>query len=481
MLFETPILTPAIPEIFVLSMTCVMLLAELFLGKAKRLGTYLITQSTLLVATVLTLMLLGQAPVETFGGSFILDNLSILMKVFIYITSFFAFWYARDYIHDRKMPEGEYYALGLFSILGMMVLVSAHSFLTLFLGVELLSLPLYAMVAMRRESDAGAEGAMKYFVMGALASAMLLYGMSMLYGATKSLHVAVVASTVATFSSDQNLILVFGLVFVVAGLAFKLGAAPFHMWVPDVYQGAPTPVTLFIGAAPKIAALGMTIRLLVDALPGLIVQWQQLLIVVALVSVGLGNVVAIVQTNLKRMLSYSAIAHMGYMSLGLLAITPDGYAAAVFYVIAYALMTLSAFGMLILLSRAGFDAENISDLRGLNTRDPWLAFMMLLTMFSMAGVPPSVGFFAKLGVLEALIENHLVWIAIVALVFAIIGAYYYIAVVKTMYFEGPEETAPLTTSYDMRLAITVNGLLILALGLFPSGLITLCRQAFQLI
>jgi NADH-quinone oxidoreductase subunit N len=411
---------------------------------------------------------------------YVADQIASLLKIFIYLTSFFAFLYAKQYIKERNINSGEYYVLGLFCVLGMSVLVSANSLLVIFLGVEILSLPLYAMVALERTSSICSEAAMKYYIMGAVATAMLLYGFSMLYGATNSIDVLTITQYITAPNFTNHLMIIFALVFVIAGLAFKLGAAPFHLWAPDVYQGAPTSVTLFIGSAPKIATLGMLIRLLVDAMPAIHVEWQQLLIIVALLSMAVGNIVAIVQTNIKRMLAYSSIAHMGYMSLGLLTATPDGYAAAMFYMIIYAIMSMAAFAVVVILSRAGFEAENIKDFRGLNSRNPWLALMMLLVMFSMAGIPPTVGFFAKLGVLEALVSAHYVWLAAIALVFAVIGAYYYLAIVKVMYFEEPVTHEPVVTKLDLRVAITVNSLAVLILGLFPTALINFCRAAFMI-
>lgn len=483
MILETFNFLPALPEIFLLGMIGVVLLADLFLPQQKRCLTYLLTQLALVGTACWVLYLpylYGHPTAIIFDNSFIWDPIAGLFKLFILVVSIFAFIYAHDYIKTRSMPEGEYYLLGLLSILGMLVLVSAYSLLTLFLGLELLSLPLYALVALQRNSGLSSEAGMKYFAMGALASAMLLYGMSMLYGAAHSLDVSAIMNAAQHAAAGERLLFIFGLVFVVAGIAFKLGAAPFHMWIPDVYQGAPTSVTLFVGGAPKIAALGMAIRVLVNAMPALALQWQQVFIVIAVLSIGLGNIVAIAQSNLKRMLAYSAIAHIGYMSLGLLAATPDGYAAALFYIGIYAMTSLGAFAILILLSKAGFEAEKISDLRGLNARSPWLAFMMLLVMFSMAGIPPTVGFFAKLGVLEALIHVHMVWLATLALVFAIIGAYYYLNVVKVMYFEEPETIVPIQGALDVRIAVSINGLGLLLLGLFPSMLIEWCRHAFAL-
>jgi len=478
MTFDLSNLQIALPEIFLLCMTCVVLLADLFVPQKKRQLTYGLSQLALIITLAFVASRYTTPTQIIFNGEYISDPIAGLLKVFILISSIFAFVYARGYIQERDIPKGDYYILGLFSVLGMLVLVSAYSFLSIFLGLELLSLPLYAMVALQRNAGASAEAAMKYFVMGSIASAMLLYGLSLLYGATHTLNVGNITQAIATIPATQQLILIFGLVFVIASIAFKIGAAPFHMWVPDVYQGAPTSVTLFIGSAPKIAALGMAIRLLIDAVPQLTLQWHEALTVIAVLSIGLGNIAAIIQSNLKRMLAYSAIAHVGYMMLGLIAGSPTGYAAAMFYMINYAIMSLGAFAILVLLSRAGIDAEQINDLRGLNARNPWLAFMMLIMMFSMAGIPPLVGFFAKLGVLEALVAAHMVWLATLALVFAIIGAYYYLNVVKVMYFEEPEDAARVMTSFDARVAISVNGLIVLFLGLFPSTLIEMCRTVF---
>lgn len=428
---------PALPEIFVLVMICVTLLTEVFLKQGNKVVVYALAQITLLGAALLTLILYPQLPLKAFSGSFILDNLALVLKIAIYLISFVALLYSRPYIEERKIPTGEYYLLSLFVVLGMSVLVSAHSLLTLYLGLEILSLPLYAMVAIDRDSAMRSEAAIKYFILGALASGILLYGMSMFYGVSQSLDISTIAQVIANDTIPHHMILMIGLVFIVVGVVFKFGAVPFHLWVPDVYQGAPTSVTILISSAPKIAAFGLALRLLVQAMPALTLQWQELLILVAVLSMLLGNMVAIAQKNLKRMLGYSAIAHIGYLSLGLIAATPAGYAAALFYTLNYAMMSLGAFGMIALLSQNGFEAELVDDFRGLNSRNPWLAFMMMLLMFSMAGIPPTVGFFAKMGVLIALISSHFVWLAVLALLAAVIGAYYYLYMVKVMYFEAP--------------------------------------------
>ncbi len=356
--FIIPNFSPAIPEIFVLSMACIALVVDLFLNEKNRVVTYILVQFALIGAIFLTLPHLGQAPVVSFNGNLVNDQLGNILELFIFISASLAFHYSRHYVIDRNIARGEYYVLGLFSVLGMMVLVSAHSLLTIYLGIEVMTLPLYAMVALQRDNANATEAAMKYFVMGAIASGMLLYGMSMLYGATGSIDIATVASSIDKIA-DQSLIAKFALVFIMVGIGFKFAAAPFHMWAPDVYTGAPTTVTLFIGSAPKLAALGMASRLLIQALPALQAEWQQMLILLSILSMGIGNLLAISQTNIKRMLSYSAIAHMGYMSLGLLSGTIEGFVAALFYMAIYAIMSVAAFGMIVLLSKSGIEADNI--------------------------------------------------------------------------------------------------------------------------
>lgn len=474
-----PNLLPALPEIFVLSMACIALLVDLFIPKSKRIITFLLVELALVGAFIINIYFYYMPTTYTFDHMYVHDQVATLLKLFIEATSFLAFIYARQYLKQQQMQEGEYYILGLFSVLGMLILVSGNSLLILFLGLEFLSLPLYAMVAMQRDSGIASEAAIKYYVMGAMASGILLYGLSMLYGTTGSLDVTAIANQISLLPLGDRLIATMGLVFIITGVAFKLGAAPFHMWAPDVYQGAPSPVTLFIGSAPKIAAFGLVIRLLVDAMPTLSLEWQQLFIVVAILSMAIGNIAAIIQTNIKRLLAYSSIAHMGYMSLGLLTATTAGYAASLFYMLIYALMATGAFAIITILSKAGHEIVAIKDLRGLNSRNPWLAFMMLLLMFSMAGIPPTAGFFAKLGVLQALVGANFVWLAAVALIFAVIGAYYYLAIVKVMYFEEPQEQVPFHTSMDMNIAISINSIAILVLGIFPTAMIDLCRAAFS--
>lgn len=470
--------TLILPEIFILVMICIIMLVDLFVAQRQQTLTYALTQLTLLGAFILSLCLYNLPGTVDFSGLVIHDQLGTILKLIIYITSFFVFLYSRNYFRQQNMGGGEPYLLGLFSILGMMVLVSAHNFLTLYLGLELMSLPIYALVALQRDKEQALEAAIKYFILGALASALLLYGLSMLYGASGSLDLTQVANVLAASGTQHPLIFVFALVFVVAGLAFKIGLVPFHMWLPDVYTGAPNAATLFLAVAPKIAVIGMTIRLLVECLPSLQLQWQELFIIISILSMILGNFVAIVQTNIKRMFAYSTIAHGGYILLGFIAGTAAGYAAAVFYTLAYAVMSLGAFGIITLLSKQGFDVETIDDLRGLNDRNPWLAFMMLLLLFSMAGVPPTIGFLAKLSLIEALVSAHFVWLACIAMVIAVVGVYYYLRVVKVMYFDTPLDNKPFSLAWDAKLAISINGLAILYFGLFPGTLITLCQQLF---
>ncbi|MCO6413357.1 MAG: NADH-quinone oxidoreductase subunit NuoN [Thiogranum sp.] len=465
------------PEIFVLTMACVILVVDLFLSKKERVISYWLTQITVVIAAVLTIAVSNGETELLFFGTFIADPMAAALKVFIYIVVGLAFLYSRHYLALRGLFKGEFYVLGLFAMLGTMVLVSAHSLLTVYLGLELLSLSLYALVAFNRDTYSCSEAAMKYFVLGALSSGMLLYGMSILYGLTGTLDIDLMGQILA--QQETHVGLVFAVSFIVVGVSFKLGAVPFHMWLPDVYQGAPTPVTLYISSASKIAAFAMVMRLLVESVGSLQPQWEGMLIVLAVLSLAIGNVVAIAQTNLKRMLAYSTISHIGFLLLGVLSGTQAGYAAAMFYVITYALMAAGAFGMIILLSRAGFEADEISDFKGLNQRNSWFALMMLILMFSMAGVPPTVGFYAKLSVLQAVINVDMVWLAAVAVFFAVIGAFYYIRLVKVMYFDDAEDKEPLEPHFDLRFGLTANGLAVLLLGLFPGSLMALCHQVMS--
>lgn len=467
---------PVLPEIFVLVMVSLILVIDAALGDDKRYVAYALSLATLAGAAFLTLRDLAGTPLITLGGLVVDDPLSDALKVFLYLTVAVGLVYSRDYLRERGLYKGEFFALALFALLGMMVMVSASHFLTLYLGLELLSLSLYAMVGLQRKSSVATEAAMKYFVLGALASGMLLYGMSMVYGVTGSLALGDIAQALAD-GTDLRIPLVFGIVFVVAGLAFKLGAVPFHMWVPDVYHGAPTAMTLFIGSAPKIAAFAFVVRILGQGLESQVAEWRDMLVVLAVLSMAVGNIAAIAQSNLKRMLAYSTISHMGFMLLGILAGSQAGYGSAMFYVLVYALMSLGGFGMILLLSRAGFEADQLDDFRGLNRRSPWLAFVMLLLMFSMAGIPPTVGFYAKLAVLQSVVEIGYVWLAVVAVLFSLIGAFYYLRIVKLMYFDAPHDTAPIAASPDARVLMSANGLAVLALGVLPQPLMAVCVQA----
>jgi len=471
-------LLPILPEIAILITACLVLVVDLYLKERDKGINHGLSLIGLLVAVVLTLLVGGGEPALILGGNVVRDAMGDVLKVSVLIVSFLAFVYGRPWLKDRGLLTGEYYVLGLFAVLGMLVMIAANSFLTLYLGLELLALCLYALVAFDRDSKVGSEAAMKYFVLGALGSGMLLYGISMIYGATGSIELATVAKAVGE-QGIGNRILVFGIVFLVIGIGFKFGAVPFHMWVPDIYEGAPTPVVLLLGSAPKIAAFALAIRLLVDGMGGMHPDWQGMLVILAILSMAVGNLLAIAQTNIKRMLAYSTISHVGFLFLGLLAGSFEGYAAAMFYAIVYALMAAGAFGILTILSRAGFDAQNLDDLKGLNDRDSWYAALMAILMFSMAGVPPTVGFMAKLLVLQAVVRVDLVWLAVVAVVFSIIGAFYYLRVVKLIYFDKPTTESPITASGGVRVAMTVNGLAVLLLGLFPASLMGLCETAFR--
>jgi NADH-quinone oxidoreductase subunit N len=475
-------LWPAYPELFLLGAVCVILIADLFVDPENRIVTYGLTLAALVGTFIVTWLTAAREPVYTFSGLFVDDLMGDVLKLFVCVATLMVLVYSRPYLAAREMFRGEFFALALFSALGMMVMISANHLLTLYLGLELMTLSLYAMVALQRDSAVATEAAMKYFVLGALASGLLLYGMSMLYGATTTLEITELAQIFSEGAAREP-VLVFGLVFVVAGIGFKLGAVPFHMWIPDVYHGAPTAVTLFVSSAPKIASFAFIMRLLGQALgaDALSDEWRQMLIVMAVLSLIIGNVTAIVQSNLKRMLAYSTIAHMGFVLLGVLAATEIGYSAAMFYVITYVLMTLGAFGMILLLSRSGFEAENLEDFRGLNQRSPWYAFLMLLIMFSMVGIPPTVGFYAKLAVLQSVLELGDVGIvlAVIAVLFSAIGAFYYLRVVKLMYFDGPTDTAVLAPRGDVKVLMSLNGLALLYFGIVPGPLMSLCLYSIQ--
>ena len=477
MLFDPSQILAILPEIAILLTACLVLVVDLYLKDSQKDLNHNLSLIGLLVALGLTVVPSGAGRELFFDGNVVRDDLTDLLKGFVLVVSLLGLVYARPWLKDRDLFAGEYYVLTLFAVLGMLVMIASGGFLTLYLGLELFALCVYALVAFDRDSPVGSEAAMKYFVLGALGSGMLLYGISMIYGATGAIDFETVAQQVVGGTAD-NTVLVFGIAFLVIGIGFKFGAVPFHMWAPDIYEGAPTPVVLFLGSAPKIAAFAMAVRLLVDGLQPLHPDWQGMLVVLAVLSMGLGNLVAIAQTNIKRMLAYSTISHVGFLFLGLLAGTQQGYGAAMFYAIVYALMAAGAFGILTILSRQGFDAADLDDLKGLNDRDPWYAAMMAILMFSMAGVPPTVGFMAKLLVLEAVVRVDLVWLAIVAVAFSIIGAFYYLRVVKMIYFDKPTVDAPLVTSVGVRTAMTLNGLAMLFLGIFPAVLLGPCLEAF---
>lgn len=476
------------PEILLLAMACLVAIADLFVTDPKRTPTHLLTLLTLAAVGAMHAVYFSEG--QTFyamNRMVVSDPMGHLLALFAVIAVGITLIYARPYAESRDMLKGELYTLSLFSLLGISVMVSGNNFLVLYLGLEVMSLSLYALVALRRDHAQSTEAAMKYFVLGALASGFLLYGMSMLYGATGSLDVGTVFQVIAKGEANRQ-VLTFGLVFVVAGLAFKLGAVPFHMWVPDVYQGAPTAATLLIAGAPKIASFGMAMRLLVDGMLGLAVDWQQMLGVLAVCSLLIGNLAAIAQTNLKRMLAYSTIAQMGFLLLGLIAGVVNGntlsaanaYSSAMFYILTYVVTTLGTFGLIMLMARAGFEAEEIADLSGLHKRSPLLAGVMAIFLFSLAGVPPMVGFYAKLAVLQALVSTNdpvLIQIAIFAVVMSLIGAFYYIRVVKVMYFDEPKDTSAIVTPGGARTVLSLNGAAVLVLGIVPGGLMTMCAQA----
>lgn len=466
-----------LPEATLLALACAVLLIDAFVGRRNPDATFWAAVVSCVVVLAQVARFVPEKTLFAYAGTLRIDVLAVVLKTFLVSLVLLSFFYAREYFSRRQGEiRGEYYPLALFATLGMMILVSSSSLLTVYLGLELLSLSLYSMVAIQRDSLSASEAAMKYFILGALASGLLLYGMSMLYGVAGTLDLTELLVKINNLES-QRLLLTFGLVFLVVGIAFKLGVVPFHMWVPDVYQGAATPVTQFIGTAPKIAAFGMAMRLLVDGLEGLAEHWQQMLIVLSVLSMGVGNLLAIAQTNFKRMLAYSTIAHMGFLLLGLIASNAAGYAASMFYVSLYALMSMGAFGSIILLSSRETEAEQISDLAGLGRRNPWFALILLILMFSMAGVPPFGGFWAKWSVLKEVIAADYVWLAGCAVLFSLIGAFYYLRIVKVMYFDAPTATSESPASADLKLILSVNGLAVLALGLMPNALMAVCLSA----
>jgi NADH-quinone oxidoreductase subunit N len=476
------------PMTVLLTLACVIAIVDLFVDDPKKTVTYWLTQASLALVALMSAFCFDNGfTIYAMQRMIVADPMGHLLGLFATIAAMVSLVYARPYAAHRELLKGELFTLAMFSLLGILVMVSANNFLVVYLGLELMSLSLYALVAMRRDDTGATEAAMKYFVLGALASGFLLYGLSMMYGATGSLEIGEVFKALGTGQINRS-VLSLGIVFVVAGLAFKLGAVPFHMWVPDVYQGSPSAVTLLLGGAPKLAAFAITIRLLVEGMLGLAVDWQQMLVLLSVASMLLGNLAAIAQTNIKRMLAYSTIAQIGFMLLGLCPgvvagntiSAGNGYSSSLFYVVTDVLTTLGTFGMIMLLSRQGHEAENIDDFRGLGRRSPWFAGVMAIFMFSLAGIPPTVGFYAKLAVLQSLVSTNVagyIWLAVVAVVLSLLGAYYYLRVVKVMYFDEPVDLKPLEAGIDVRALLSVNGAAVLLLGILPGGLMALCAQA----
>jgi NADH-quinone oxidoreductase subunit N len=468
-----------LPELFLLSAISIILLFDLFASERLKPLTYYLTQLALIITGWLAFDLIGESA-TIFSGTFVLDTMGSTFKVFIMGFAIIALVYTRHYLKAHELLRNEYFILALMSILGMMVMVSGHSLLTLYMGLEIMSLSLYALIASARDRAVAIEAALKYFVLGAIASGLLLYGMSMIYGITGSLDIAQISNfaRASTLASQQTLILNFGLVFLVIGVAFKLGAVPFHMWVPDVYQGSPTSVTMFLSTVPKIAAIALLIRLLIDGLGDLQHYWSDLLMIIAVLSIALGSLVALMQSNIKRMLAYSTISHIGFVLLGFVTGVVEGYGAAVFYVLVYILMSLAAFGSIIVLNKNGFEADQISDYQGLSKHSPWFALIILVVMLSMAGVPPFIGFYSKLFILQQVIAEGYVILAVIAVVFAVISAYYYLQIIKTMYFDDADKEITVSAPLDMRVVLSINGILILLVGLMPSFWMSLSVSLF---
>ena len=468
----------ATPEIFLLCAICVILIGDLYVREDQRPLAYLLAQVSLIGTLLLTWSIAPETGGATaFGGSFVMDQMSVVCKTWILAVSIGVFLYSRDYVNSRNITNGEYYTLALCGVLGMMIMVSSSTMLTLYLGLELLSLSLYALVALNRKDARSSEAAMKYFVLGALASGALLNGISMIYGATGSLHFNAISTALATDADSTAA--VFGLAFLVVGIGFKFGAAPFHMWVPDVYDGAPTSVTLYISSAPKIAAFALAMRFLVDGLENAHSNWQGMLIILSLMSIVLGNVIAIAQVSIKRMLAYSTISHVGFILLGILSGSEQGYSASMFYAITYAFTSMGAFGIILAMDRVGADVQLLTDLRGLFRRNPVYALVMMLLLVSMAGVPPMVGFYAKLAVLSAVVQADLVWLAVVAVIFSVVGAFYYLRVIKYMFFDEPAETQPVLAAFDVKVGLSINGAAVLLFGVFPGLIMAACVAAFS--
>ncbi len=466
----------AAPEMVLLGLICVVLVADLFVDDENRSITYWAAMATLGVTLWTLFESAPQGVSVIFDGSYVSDSLSQVLKIAAVGFVGIVFVYSREYLAANDLHKGEFYTLALFGLLGMMIMISANSLLTMYLGLETLALAQYALVAIDRKNVSSAESAMKYFVLGAIASGALLYGISWIYGVTGAVRFDLIELALVTNPDLNSLPMWFGLAFVLVGIAFKFGAVPFHMWLPDVYEGARSPVTLYVASAPKLAALALTLRILVDGLFGLHAVWADMLLIVGVLSLVIGNVVAIAQTNIKRMLAYSTIAHVGFILLAIVPGTDEGNAAALFYALTYVVAAAGAFGMVILLSRRGYDAESLSDFKGLNQRSPWFALMMMFLMFSMTGIPPFIGFFGKLNAINVVLNDGLTSIALLMVIASVVGAYYYLRVIWYMYFEEPADQAVLQAPRDMRLVMSANGLAVLALGILPGWLWTLCLE-----
>lgn len=477
--FEIPAFAPAIPEMVLLALASFILVADTFWSKRYQFATYYATQASLIFVGYLVLSTFSVEAIYTFNDSFIRDSFADIMKLFTILVSLGIFLFSREYLLQHKFYSGEFFVLGLFGILGMFVMISANNMITMYLGLEIMSLAMYAMIALRKYDGMAVEAGMKYFVLGALATGMLLYGFSMIYGATGSITFPEMKEIIASGSAD-GIVLAFGVVFIVIGLAFKLGAVPFHMWMPDVYHGAPTAVTLYLGTAPKIAGFAMVYRLLFEGMPGLVADWQSLIIILSILSMVVGGIVAIAQDNLKRMLAYSGIGHIGFLLLGVIAATADGFSSAMFYVIVYAITGVAGFGMIVALSKTGNEFDRVADFKGLNAKNPWLAMMMLIIMFSMAGIPPFIGFWAKILVIEEVIKAGFTWVAVIAVITAVISAFYYLRVVKAMYFDQSEYKGAIEiTSPALHWGISFVALALLVLGLLPGELIDLSYMSIN--
>ena len=473
-------LTLASGEITLLALLCLVLVIDLFVSQEKRIITYWLTMGTLAATAFMVAFNSPESGSLIFSGSYVSDELSVLLKLVSIVSTAVVILYSRDYLIDNDLFKGEFFILILFGLLGIMIMISANSMLVMYLGLETLALSLYALVALDRNSSIAAESAMKYFILGAIASGSLLYGISWVYGVTGSLEFNEIANAIQRNPEINALPLWFGMAFVIVGIAFKFGAVPFHMWLPDVYEGARTPVTLFIASAPKVAAFALIFRILFEGLGGLHAEWQGIILIVSILSIVFGNVVAIAQTNIKRMLAYSAIGHVGFIFAGFSAGTLDGYSSALFYTITYVLMATGSLGFVILLSRKGFESDQIDDFKGLSKRNPWFAMIMMFILLSMAGIPPWVGFFAKLDVISAVIEAGFTGLPVLMVLASVVGAYYYLRIIWFMYFEDGDQKDAITSTREVKIVMSINGLLVLFIGLFPNWLMTFCQKVIAL-